>query len=208
MIRPECALLGTVAISPAFVWCRCDTGERAPMRAPGVRGKPTRMPATSPLPASSSVPRVETWRGFALHRTAGTQATLVMRTLVTCRLGVPGVAPAGAPPAVAPWPRLAASERDGPPRRLRQARAAATAAAASRMRSLVELWWADLAAKAIPLPSGRLAVPNCAAFEVSRSALANRAARRKLRQPQRKPAREGAGGSGLDGRSFGVSGRL
>ena len=60
MMRPEWALPGTVRISPALVMRRCETGERALMRAPGVRGKATVVPARSPLPASSSVPRAET----------------------------------------------------------------------------------------------------------------------------------------------------
>ncbi len=88
MMCPECALLGTVRISPALVMCRCETGELATIRAPGACGKATVIPATSPLPASSSVPCVETWWGLPLHFVFGTQLTLTIRTLVTCRLGV------------------------------------------------------------------------------------------------------------------------
>src|ERR1700677_3879329 len=41
------------------------------------------MPDFRPIPLSSSVPCVETWWGLALQCTAGTQLTLVMRTLST-----------------------------------------------------------------------------------------------------------------------------
>ena len=89
---PECALLGTVSTSPERVLRRCETGERLTIRPPGVRGKAITDPAASPLPAISSVPRAETWCGLPLHLAAGTQLTLVIRTLVTCRLAAPFVA--------------------------------------------------------------------------------------------------------------------
>ena len=37
------------------------------MRAPGARGKATVMPGFRPLPASSSVPCVDTWCGLPLQ---------------------------------------------------------------------------------------------------------------------------------------------
>jgi hypothetical protein len=41
------------------------------------------MPLASPLPATRRVPWTETWCGLALHLAAGTQLTLVIRTLLT-----------------------------------------------------------------------------------------------------------------------------
>src|SRR5271166_6558079 len=101
MMCPEWALVGTVAIRPAAALCRCAAGEVLEMRAPAVRGKATIIPVFSPLPVNSSVPRVETWCGLALHLGVGTQLALVMRTEVTCRLETPFVPDVGAaPPAV------------------------------------------------------------------------------------------------------------
>src|SRR5665213_841993 len=67
------------------------------MRAPGARGKATVMPFVSPLPASSRVPWVETWCGLLLHLVEGMQLTLVMRTVVTCKLEVDFVVALGEP---------------------------------------------------------------------------------------------------------------
>ncbi len=39
MMRPECALLGTVTIRPEALERRCDAGETLEMRAPGRAGK-------------------------------------------------------------------------------------------------------------------------------------------------------------------------
>ena len=53
---PECAALGTVTIRLEPVLRRRDPGELRLMRAPGLRGKATIMPAARPLPVSASVP--------------------------------------------------------------------------------------------------------------------------------------------------------
>src|ERR1700676_2878277 len=98
MMYPECALLGTVASRPAAAGCRCAAGEELEMRAPGERGNATIIPAFSPLPLTSSVPWIDTWRALALHLAAGTQLALVMRTEVTCRLEALLAPPAAAPP--------------------------------------------------------------------------------------------------------------
>src|SRR5437660_12304649 len=87
MMLPECAPLGTVTVRLAPLLRRRAPGELRLMRAPGLRGKATTMPACSPRPVSASVPCTDTWRGFALQRDAGVQLALVMRTEVTCALG-------------------------------------------------------------------------------------------------------------------------
>src|ERR1700760_1076549 len=86
MMWPECAVLGTVSTSPAFVLRRCDPGEVRPIRAPGERGNAIVMPESRPLPAISSVPCVDTWCGLPLHFACGTQLTLVIRIVVMCGL--------------------------------------------------------------------------------------------------------------------------
>src|SRR6476646_1724088 len=86
MMWPECALAGTVRISPATVLRRCDGGEPLTIRPPGVRGNAITVPVVIPLPAINSVPWTDTWCGLPLHLAAGTHATLVIRTLVTCGL--------------------------------------------------------------------------------------------------------------------------
>ncbi len=58
-------------------------GEAVVTRAPAFFGKPSVMPAFSPMPFSSSVPWSETWCGLPLQCASGMHATLVMRTLVT-----------------------------------------------------------------------------------------------------------------------------
>jgi hypothetical protein len=120
MIRPERALEGTVTSSPMLVLRRRAPGDLRLMRAPGEEGKATTNPLFNPTPASSSVPRVDTWRGFVPHLDTGTHRTLVMRTLRTCglALGVPIGAPPpeallGAPPGGAVPPELAAMASRG-----------------------------------------------------------------------------------------------
>ena len=88
MMLPECAALGTLTSRPAAFARRCAPGDLRLMRAPGRAGNATVNPALSPLPVSSSVPCTETWCGFALHLVCGVQVTLVMRTEVTCALGL------------------------------------------------------------------------------------------------------------------------
>src|SRR5450759_2014730 len=80
MMRPECAPLGTVTIRPRADLRRRDPGELRLTRAPKARGKPTTIPAVSPLPLISRVPLIETWWGLLLQCAAGTQLTLETRT--------------------------------------------------------------------------------------------------------------------------------
>src|SRR5437763_3845490 len=89
MILPEWALEGTVTSRPWLVWCRRAPGEVRLMCAPAERGNATVMPLFRPTPPMASVPRIDTWCGMALHLEAGTQRTLVMRTLRTWRLMLP-----------------------------------------------------------------------------------------------------------------------
>src|SRR5438128_7849408 len=94
MMLPERAALGTVATSPAALARNRAAGELRLMRAPRRAGKATIHPALNPLPTSSSVPCTETWCGLALHLACGVQVALVMRTEVTCALGVADAAEA------------------------------------------------------------------------------------------------------------------
>jgi hypothetical protein len=92
MIRPEWALPGTVAISPAvrlpgFARRRRDPGDIRLIRAPGEEGKARTIPGFSPIPPTSRVPCRETTWGLELHRGAGVQLTLVIRIVKTCRFG-------------------------------------------------------------------------------------------------------------------------
>ena len=88
MMLPECAPVGTVTIRPEPSPRRRAPGELRLMRAPGLRGKATTIPALRPRPVSASVPCTDTWWGLVLQWLVGVQAALVMRTEVTCALGV------------------------------------------------------------------------------------------------------------------------
>ena len=161
MMFPECALAGTVTSRPEPRLRRREPGDLRLMRAPGVRGKATTIPALRPLPAISSVPPIDTWCGLLLQVDAGVQRTLVMRTEVTCAVGVmakPRARPAtgmlgavGAPPPDAVPPELAASASGAPPTsepapaRSEHSDAAAAAAAGS-----VNRLWAPVLAKRFP----------------------------------------------------------
>ncbi len=90
----------------------CALGEKLLIRAPGAFGKATTMPGLSPTPPSSSVPWVETWCGLALQCAAGTQLTLWIFTLSTCR---EGLAAALAPAPVRPVDELGALVVEVPP---------------------------------------------------------------------------------------------
>src|SRR6516165_8119061 len=98
MIRPECALLGTVTISPRPELRRRPAGELLLMRAPALRGNATTMPTFSPVPPTSRVPLTDTCRGLRLHLGAGTHLTLVIRTDSTWGLEATVGARAPAPP--------------------------------------------------------------------------------------------------------------
>ncbi len=157
------------------------------MRPPGVRGNAIVDPAAIPLPAISSVPRSDTWCGFVLHLAAGTQLTLVIRTLVTCGLvavdllvgvgfgaGFDGAGLAGAdatggaaPPGDAVPPGLAldaALATDA----LAPVDAGASVSAHDSAAASVAAWsacpipdrlWATLLAKTIPFRGGPVARP-------------------------------------------------
>src|ERR1700683_5128845 len=131
------------------------------MRAPGDLGKATTMPGVRPTPPSSSMPCVETWWGLPLQWTAGTQATLSMRTLVTCddallllvALGPPLLVVVVPPAACVPpgLDAIAGSAREA------SRHSAATAVAAMSLDRL----WAPVLAKTSELlraepPSGRV----------------------------------------------------
>ena len=180
MMCPECAALGTVSTSPAFVLRRCEPGELRPIRAPGECGNAIVMPESSPLPAISSVPCVDTWCGLPLHFACGTQLTLVMRTLVTCGLvavfvlaaagaevlgagvvpGTDAVVVAPAPPVeVTPPALVAAAFEADPARPTNEHDSAATVVAAKRLKRSLDRLWAALIAKTIPSAAGKFICP-------------------------------------------------
>jgi hypothetical protein len=95
MMCPECALAGTVTSSPVPAWRRREAGETLLTRAPGrFREGHDHAFRFQPRSGSSSVPCVETWCGLPLHLLAGTQLTVVIRTLVTCAVVEPVLVPA------------------------------------------------------------------------------------------------------------------
>ncbi len=181
MMCPECAVLGTVSTSPAFVLRRCEPGEVWPMRAPGERGNAIVMPEIRPLPAISNVPCVETWCGLPLHLGCGTQLTLVMRIVVTCGLVavfvfaaagaellgagvVPGAAEVGvdpAPPVELTPPALVAAALTAVPVRLAATEhdSAASVAATRRLKRSPDRLWAAFIAKTIPSTAGKFICP-------------------------------------------------
>ena len=165
---------------PGAVLRRCAIGERADDAPACLRGKPITIPVLSPLPAISSVPWVETWRGLALHLRGGMQLTLVMRTLVTCglppssrlrgRRWAPGprrpaaVAPGGGPPALAASGRRSAGQ---------VASTAAERCCDDALVQSLDRLWALLGRQDNPL-RGEPVATHWAASEVSRSLVANR----------------------------------
>ncbi len=60
MMRPECAVEGTVTSSPLERPSDAAAGELRLIVAPAERGNATTMPAFRPMPWISSVPRCET----------------------------------------------------------------------------------------------------------------------------------------------------
>src|SRR5450631_1614314 len=88
MMRPECAVEGTVTSRPLELALRWAAGELRLIVAPAERGNATIMPALRPMPWISSVPRWETWCGLTEQLAAGMQLTCTIRMLVTCALTV------------------------------------------------------------------------------------------------------------------------
>ena len=101
-MRPECALAGTVTMSPAELERRWAPGELRLIVAPADLGKATSIPAFRPAPWTRSVPFVETWCGLPEHLEAGVQLTWMIRTLVTWALTVGAAAFVGAAGAEVP----------------------------------------------------------------------------------------------------------